>query len=111
MLKVYLILVLAIAAEVVGTTALAASQQFTRLGPSLIVVAGYSVSFYLLSMTLTVLPVGVVYALWSGLGVMGVALIGTLVLGQRLDPPALIGIALIVTGVIVINVFSKATLH
>ncbi len=111
MLKVYLILVLAIAAEVVGTTALAASQQFTRLGPSLIVVAGYSVSFYLLSMTLTVLPVGVVYALWSGLGVMGVALIGTLVLGQRLDPPALVGIALIVAGVIVINVFSKATLH
>ena len=111
MVKVYLILLLAIAAEVVGTTALAASQQFTRLGPSLIVLAGYSVSFYLLSMTLTVLPVGVVYALWSGLGVMGVALIGTFVLGQRLDPPALIGIALIVTGVIVINVFSKATLH
>lgn len=111
MLKVYIILVLAVAAEVVGTTALAASQQFSRLVPSVIVVVAYGLSFYLLSFTLAVLPVGVVYALWSGLGVLGVALIGGVVLGQRLDPPAIAGMALIVAGVVVINVFSDAAQH
>jgi len=107
----YLWLVLAIVAETVGTTALQASQQFTRLGPSILVVVGYGVAFYLLSLALRVIPVGVAYAVWSGLGVVMIALIGRTVFGQRLDAPALIGIALILAGVLVIHLFSRTAGH
>lgn len=107
----YLILVLAVLAETIGTTALQASQQFTRLWPSVLVVLAYAVSFYLLSMTLKVMPVGVVYALWSGLGIILIAIIGFAVFGQRLDWPAVIGLAMIVAGIAVIHLFSGATLH
>lgn len=107
----YLILALAVLAETVGTTALQASQQFTRLWPSILVVVAYALSFYLLSMTLRVMPVGVVYALWSGLGIVLIACIGVLVFGQRLDLPAVLGLALIVAGIAVIHLFSNATPH
>ena len=105
----YLYLVAAIVAETVGTTALQASRQFTRLGPSVVVVVGYALSFWLLSLTLKTMPVGVVYAVWSGLGIVLIALIGWTVLGQRLDPPALLGMALILAGVMVIHLYSDTT--
>ena len=79
--------------------------------PSLVVVAGYAVAFYLLSLTLRSIPVGIAYAVWSGLGVVLIALVGWLVFGQRLDAPALAGMALIVAGVLVMNLFSKASAH
>ena len=98
----------AILCEVVATSALKASAGFTRLGPTLVVVIGYAGAFYLLSLTLRTIPVGIAYAIWSGAGVVLVALIGWLFLGQSLDRAALAGIGLIVAGVIVINVFSGA---
>ena len=107
----YLILALAVLAETIGTTALQASQQFTRLWPSVVVVLAYAVSFYLLSVTLKVMPVGVVYALWSGLGIILIAIIGFAVFGQRLDLPALVGLAMIIAGIAVIHLFSNATPH
>ena len=99
----YLYLLIAIVAEVIGTSALKASAGFTRLGPSLVVVAAYGAAFYLLSLTLRHIPVGVAYAVWSGLGLVLIAAVGWLFYGQRLDAPALIGMALIVVGVLLMN--------
>lgn len=107
----YIYLLLAVAAETIGTSALQASQQFTRLWPSLLVVAAYAISFYLLSMTLKIMPVGVVYALWSGLGIVFIALIGFWVFGQRLDWPAVLGLLLIIAGIVVIQMFSNSVTH
>ena len=107
----YLALLLAIIAETIGTSALQASEQFTRLVPSVVVVLAYAVSFYLLSITLRTMPVGVVYALWSGLGIVLIALIGYAWFGQVLDLAAVIGLALIITGIAVIHLFSNATPH
>jgi len=107
----YVYLILAVAAETIGTTALQASQQFTRLVPTVLVVAGYAVSFYLLALVLKAMPVGIVYAIWSGLGIVFIALIGLLVFGQRLDLPALLGLAMIIGGIAVINLFSGSTSH
>lgn len=107
----YLILALAVLAETIGTTALQASQQFTRLWPSVLVVVAYAVSFYLLSITLKVMPVGVVYAFWSGFGIILIAIIGFAVFGQRLDFPAVIGLLMIIGGIAVIHLFSNATPH
>lgn len=109
--KTYLILLLAVVAETIGTSALQASQQFSRLLPSVVVVVAYGVSFWLLSLTLKTLPVGVVYALWSGLGIVLIAIIGYLVFGQKLDWPAVLGIAMILAGILVINLFSKTAGH
>lgn len=103
----WLCLSIAIVSEVIATSALKASEGFSRLVPSVIVVVGYLVAFYFLALTLKTIPVGVAYAIWSGAGVALIALVGWLVFGQRLDAPALIGMALIVTGVIVMQVFSK----
>jgi small multidrug resistance pump len=94
-----------------ATSALKASAGFTRPLPSLVVVVGYGVAFYFLSLTLKTVPVGVAYAIWSGAGVALIALVGWAFLGQRLDAPALLGLALIVAGVVVINVFSKTVSH
>lgn len=105
----YIYLVSAILAETIGTTALQASQQFTRLAPSLIVVAGYGISFYLLALALREIPVGIAYAIWSGLGIVFIAAIGYLAFGQRLDLPALLGIAMILGGILVIHLFSAST--
>jgi len=107
----YVYLLTAIVFEVIATSALKAADGFTRLGPSLIVVAGYAAAFFFLSLTLRTLPVGVVYAIWSGLGIVLISIAGWVLYRQMLDAPAVIGMALIVAGVIVINVFSKATPH
>jgi len=104
----YLYLVIAIVAEVIGTSALKAAEGFTRPLPSLVVVVGYAAAFYFLSLTLKVIPVGIAYAIWSGVGVALITLIGWVLFKQRLDAPALAGLALIVAGVVVIQVFSGA---
>ena len=103
----YIYLIAAIIAETIGTTALQASQQFTRVWPSVVVVLAYGVSFYLLSMTLRVMPVGIVYAIWSGLGIVLIAAIGVVVFHQRLDLPAVLGLAMIISGILVIHLFSS----
>ena len=108
---VYLILFLAILAETAGTTALQASQQFTRPLPSVVVVIAYGISFYLLALTLRTMPVGVVYAIWSGLGIVFIAAIGYVVFGQKLDPPAILGTGLILAGIVVIQLFSRSAPH
>lgn len=105
----YLYLVIAIVAEVIGTSALKAAEGFTRPLPSLVVVVGYATAFYFLSLALKVIPVGIAYAIWSGVGVALITLIGWVLFKQRLDAPALAGLALIVAGVVVIQVFSGAT--
>ena len=102
---------IAIVSEVIGTSALNASAGFSRLWPSLIVVAGYAVAFYCLSLALKSIPVGIAYAIWSGVGVALIALVGWAIFGQALDAPAIIGIALIVAGVVVLNVFSRVVAH
>ena len=104
-------LAVAIVLEVVATSALKASEGFSRPWPSLLVVLGYAGAFYLLSLTLRSLPVGVVYAVWSGAGVVLITLAGWLLFGQRLDAPAFIGIGLITAGVLVLNFFSRAVPH
>ena len=107
----YLFLFLAIVSEVIGTTALTASNQFSKLVPSLITVVGYGLAFYFFSFSLKAIPVGVAYAIWGGVGIVLVTLIGLFYFKQRLDWPALAGIALIVTGVLVMQLFSKTLTH
>ena len=107
----YLFLFFAIVAETVGTSALQASQQFSRLAPSLLVVVAYGISFYLLAMALKTIPVGVAYAIWSGLGIVLIALIGFAVFGQKLDFAAVLGLALIIAGVGVMHLFSNTISH
>ncbi|MBP6018730.1 MAG: QacE family quaternary ammonium compound efflux SMR transporter [Burkholderiaceae bacterium] len=104
----WLLLFLAIIAEVIATTAMKSSIGFTRWVPSAITVVGYGIAFYLLSLTLKSIPVGMAYAIWSGVGIVLISLIAWLFYGQKLDTAALIGIGFIVLGVIVIQVFSKA---
>ena len=107
----WLYLAIAILAEVIGTSALKASDGFTKLYPSLIVVVGYGVSFYCLSLTLRTIPIGIAYAIWSGVGIVLISLIGWLAFNQKLDLPALLGISLIAAGVAVLNLFSKSAGH
>ena len=107
----WLALAIAIVAEVIGTTALKASNEFTRLLPSLIVVVGYGTAFYFMSISMRVLPVGIMYAIWSGMGIVLISVLGWLVFRQTLDKPAMIGLAFIIAGVIIINVFSKTVGH
>lgn len=107
----WLLLGLAIVAEVIGTSALKASDGFTRLGPALIVVVGYAVSFYCLSLVLRSIPVGVTYAVWSGLGIVLITLVAYVVYHQTIDLAGLIGMGLIVAGVLVLNLFSKSAPH
>lgn len=104
-------LAIAIVAEVIGTTALKASNEFTRLWPSLIVVVGYGTAFYFMALSMRVLPVGIMYAIWSGMGIVLVSIIGLVIYRQVLDVPAIIGMGLIIAGAIVINVFSKTVGH
>jgi small multidrug resistance pump len=101
-------LALAIAAEVVATSALKAAAGFTRPFPTLLVVLGYGIAFYCLSLSLKVVPVGVAYAIWSGVGTALIAVIGWVLFGQTLDLAALIGLALIVAGVAVLQIFSRS---
>ena len=107
----FLFLALAIVAEVVATSALKASEGFTRLWPSVTVVIGYGLAFYLLALVLRTMPVGIAYAFWAGLGIVLVTLVGMLVYGERPDLPALLGLTMIVGGVVVIQVFSSVASH
>ena len=110
-MKYWLFLGIAIVAEVVGTSSLKASEGFTRLWPSVLVILGYGVAFYFLALTLKAIPVGIAYAIWAGLGIVLIALIGWLVFGQKLDLAGAAGMALIIAGVVVIQLFSKSAAH
>ena len=110
-MNAWITLGIAIVAEVVGTTALKASDGFTRLWPSAVVVLGYAISFYCLSLVLRSIPVGVTYAVWSGLGIVLISLVAYLVYGQRIDLAGLIGMGLIIAGVLVLNLFSRSAPH
>ncbi|TDQ38819.1 SMR family transporter [Tepidicella xavieri] len=110
-MNAYLALGLAIVAEVIGTSALKASEGFTRLWPSVIVALGYATAFYFLSLVLRTIPVGIAYAIWSGLGIVLITLVAFVVYRQTIDLPGLIGMGLIVAGVVVINLFSKSAGH
>ena len=107
----WLFLSIAIAAEVIATSALKAADGFTRLGPSLVVIAGYGIAFYFLSLALRGIPVGVAYAVWSGVGIVLISVIGWFAFGQTLDAAAVFGIVLIMAGVIVLHVFSRTPVH
>ena len=105
----YVYLFFAIVAEIIGTTALKASHQFTKLVPSIIVFIGYGAAFYLLSLVLKTVPVGIAYAIWCGVGIVFITLIGIFFFKERIDIPAFIGIGLIVAGVLLINLLSKVS--
>ncbi len=107
----YVYLCLAVVAEVIGTSALKASEEFTRPGPTILVIACYSFAFYMLTIVFRTIPVGVAYAIWSGIGIALISLVGFVVFRQTLDMAAVIGITLIIAGVAVINLFSKAAVH
>ena len=107
----YVYLALAIIAEVAATSALKASEEFSRLIPSLIVVVGYSVAFYFMTLVLRVMPVGVTYAIWSGLGIVLVTVAGFFLYRQTPDIPAMLGMGLIISGVVVIHLFSRTYSH
>ncbi|WKN22123.1 SMR family transporter [Azotobacter vinelandii] len=107
----WIFLSIAIVSEVIATSALKATEGFSRLGPSLAVLIGYATAFYFLSLTLKTLSVGVVYAIWSGAGIALITLVAWLFLGQTLDIPAIIGLLLIIAGVLVLNVFSRTVSH
>lgn len=107
----YLYLTIAIIAEVVGTSALKASKEFTNLVPSLIVVVGYGVAFYFMTLALRSIPIGITYAVWSGVGIVLIAIAGAFLYREIPDLPAIIGMGLIITGVAVIHVFSKTVSH
>ncbi|MEE4482074.1 multidrug efflux SMR transporter SsmE [Serratia ficaria] len=110
-MSAFMYLTMAIVAEVIATTMLKASEGFTRLWPSLLVVAGYGVAFWGLSMVVKTLPLGIVYAIWSGMGIVLVSIAAVFVYQQKLDWPAVIGMGLIIAGVLVINLLSKASVH
>jgi small multidrug resistance pump len=109
--KHYLFLVVAIISEVIATTFLARSESFTRLVPSVITVAGYAIAFWCLSFPLRVMPTGIVYAIWSGMGIVLISAVAWVWLRQSLDFAALLGLAFIILGVIIVNVFSKSSVH
>ena len=107
----YAYLAISILAEVIATSALKASEGFTRVLPSTVVGVGYLISFYFLSLTLKVLPVGIVYAIWSGIGIVLISAIGWVLYGQKLDAAAIAGMSLIVAGVLIVNLLSRSTGH
>ncbi len=111
MMMTYLYLGIAIIAEVIATTALKASDGFSHLGPSIATVLGYTVAFFLLSLTMRVIPIGIVYAIWSGVGIILISCVSWICFKQSLDGPAIVGLGLIIAGVIVVNVFSKSLNH
>ncbi|PYA59390.1 multidrug DMT transporter [Serratia marcescens] len=110
-MSAFMYLTMAIVAEVIATTMLKASEGFTRLWPSLLVVLGYGVAFWGLSMVVKSMPLGIVYAIWSGMGIVLVSVAAVFVYQQKLDWPAIVGMGLIIVGVLVINLLSKASVH
>ncbi len=107
----YVFLSIAIISEVIATSTLKATEEFTKLWPSVVVVTGYLSAFYFLTLSLRHISVGIAYAIWCGIGIVLVAIAGKLIYDQNLDIPAVLGIALIILGVIVLNLFSKSVLH
>jgi small multidrug resistance pump len=107
----YLYLGIAIVAEVIATSALKASENFSRPGPGLVTVAGYVIAFFFLSLTLRVMSTGIAYAIWSGVGIVLISAVGWIWFRQTLDVPAMIGLGLIIAGVVVVNVFSRSVAH
>lgn len=107
----YIYLFIAILTETIGTVALQASQQFTRLGPTVVMAVAYALSFYLMALTLKTMNLGIVYAIWSGLGIVFIAGLAYLVYGQKLDLPAIIGLAMIMGGIVIIHLFSNTATH
>lgn len=111
MLKAYLILLIAVMFEGLGSTSLQASQQFTRFWPSVGVVVGFGSAFYCMMIVLQYLPLGITYAIWSGLGICLTAFLGWLIFKQEVDFPAILGMGMIIAGIVVINLFSKTATH
>lgn len=111
MLKAYMFLIIAVLLEGLGSTSLQASQQFTRFWPSVGVVVGFGSAFYCMMIVLNYLPLGITYAIWSGLGICLTAFLGWLIFKQQVDLPAILGMAMIVAGIVVINLFSKTATH
>jgi small multidrug resistance pump len=107
----YALLAIAIVAEVIATSAMRASEGFSRLLPATAVVIGYGIAFYCLSLTLKTIPVGIVYAVWSGAGIVLITLVAVVLYRQVPDVPAIIGLGLIIAGVAVLNMFSKMQAH
>ncbi|WON78667.1 SMR family transporter [Serratia sp. UGAL515B_01] len=107
----FMYLTMAIVAEVIATSMLKASEGFTRLWPSLLVVVGYAISFWGLSMVVKTMPLGIVYAIWSGMGIVLVSIAAVFIYQQKLDLPAIFGMGLIIAGVLVINLLSKSSVH
>ncbi|HET9906307.1 MAG TPA: multidrug efflux SMR transporter [Anaerolineales bacterium] len=110
-MKTALILFFAVLSEVIATTSLKFSEGFTKLIPSIVVVVGYGLSFYLLSMTLKIMPIGIAYAFWSGIGIVLTVIIGKIIWNESLDWARVTGILLIILGILIINLFSKTTAH
>ena len=108
---VYAVLVVAIVFEVLGTSAMQAAQHFTRAVPTAMMIVCYGVAFFFLSWSLRYVPVGIAYAIWSGLGIVLISAVGYVVFGQTLDAAAIFGLGLIIAGVLVLNLFSKSTFH
>jgi small multidrug resistance pump len=111
LLRTYLPLLTAIVLEVIATSALQATQQFTRPWPTLLMALGYLGAFFFLSLALRGIPVGIAYAIWSGLGIVLISAVGWVGFGQKLDLPAMIGLGLILAGVLVVNLFSSSARH
>ena len=107
----YLFLVAAVLSETIGTSALQASNQFTKFWPSVIVVISYALAFYFLSITLKYIPVGIAYALWASLGIIFITIVGLVVFGRKLDSAAIIGLTMIILGIAVIHLFSTTSSH
>lgn len=107
----YVYLAIAIVCEIVATTFMKESDGFTKLGPSLVTGVGYLIAFYFLSLTLRTMPTGVAYAIWSGVGIVLITTVAWVFQGQKLDTPTLVGMALIVAGVVVMNGFSSVGAH
>jgi len=103
----YIYLAIAIIAEVIATSALKASDEFTKIIPIMIIIVGYGVAFYFMTLVLRTMPVGITYAIWSGMGIVLITITSTVLYKQIPDTPAIIGMGLIITGVVVINIFSK----
>jgi small multidrug resistance pump len=108
---VYLHLAIAVVAEVIATSALKASDGFTRIGPAIVTTIGYGIAFYFLALTLRTMPVGIAYAIWSGIGIVLISLVGLFWYRQALDAPAVLGLGLIIAGVLTVNLFSKTLPH
>jgi small multidrug resistance pump len=102
---------IAIVSEVIASSALRASDGFTRVGPTLALILGYGISFYFLSLTLRTIPMGIAYAVWSGVGIFLICIIGWVLFEQALDLAAMVGIGFIILGVVILNVFSKSVVH